>query len=171
MDMQAEAERKKRATVLDSEGQQQSEINKANGFKQATVLRAEGEAEAIKVHSTLKIGYGVEDSDPFLASQARALATAESLRNLSAAIKEKGGSDAVTMRVAEQYVEAFGKIAKSSTTMLLPGNVADAGSMVAQAMAVYNKLTTKNSPAPVETAPKPKLDVSKKDSDFTPAKF
>lgn len=51
MDMQAEAERKKRATILDSEGQQQSEINKANGFKQATVLRAEGEAEAIKVQN------------------------------------------------------------------------------------------------------------------------
>lgn len=71
------------------------------------------------------------------------------------------------MRVAEQYVEAFGNVAKSSTTMLLPGNVGDVGSMVAQALAVYNKLSVKEGSAGAQPARKPN-PVSK---EFIPAKF
>lgn len=119
MDRQAEAERKKRAMILDSEGQQQSAINEANGLKQATILRAEGEAASIL---------------------ARAEATAVGLKKVASSVSATGGADAVALRIAEQYVSAFGNLAKESTTMLLPANAHDAGSMVAQALSVFKTI-------------------------------
>lgn len=124
---QAEAERRKRATVLSSEGDKQSEINRAEGQKQRVILeseaamldsinRAKGEAEAILQ---------------------RAHATAESVTAIAAAIGTGHGPEAVQMRVAEQYIEAFGRIAKAGTTVLLPSGAADPAAMVAQALAIY----------------------------------
>lgn len=108
MDMQAEAERKKRATILDSEGAQQAEINVAQGQMRSIQLQAEGEAAAIL---------------------ARANATARSVEILAAAIGKPGGKEAVSLRIAEQYVQAFGNLAKKGNTMLLPSNPGDASSM------------------------------------------
>jgi len=108
MDMQAEAERRKRATVLDSEGAQQSEINVAEGARQSTILQAEGEAAAIV---------------------ARARATAKGIELLAAALRRPGGREAVSLGVAEKYVEAFGQIAQKGNTMLLPANAGDPAAM------------------------------------------
>ena len=115
----AEAERKKRASILDSEGSQQSEINVADGQRQATILAAQGEAAAIL---------------------AKAEATARGIDLLAEAIKRGGGRDAVGLRIAEQYVEAFGKIAKEGNTMLIPSNVSEPSSMIAQALAIYGQV-------------------------------
>lgn len=117
--MQAEAERKKRATILDSEGAQQSQINVADGERQAAILAAQGEAQAILV---------------------KAQATAKSIEALSKAILRTGGREAVSLRIAEQYVNAFGNLAKKGTTLLLPSNPSDPSSMVAQAMAIYGNV-------------------------------
>ena len=122
MDMQAEAERKKRATILDSEGSQQSEINVANGARQATILAAQGEAAAIL---------------------AKAEATARGIDLLAEAIGRRGGKDAVGLRIAEQYVEAFGQIAQKGNTMLLPSGVNDPSTMIAQALAIYGQVVHK----------------------------
>jgi len=130
MEMQVEADRSKRAAILQSEGEKQSAINKAEGEKQRVVLsseasmidqvnRAKGEAQAIL---------------------AVAEATAEGLQKIAKAILAQGGSDAVSLRVAEQYIKAFSKLAKESTTVLMPTNVGDAGSMVAQAMTVFEAI-------------------------------
>ncbi len=130
MELQVAADRKKRAEILDSEGKRQSAINIAEGDKQQVVLsseaaltdqvnRAKGQAEAIR---------------------AVALATADGIREVAKAINEKGGSDAVSLRVAEQYVEAFAQLAKKTNTVLLPANPGDAGSMVAQALTVFDAL-------------------------------
>ncbi|MDG1286353.1 MAG: paraslipin [Rickettsiales bacterium] len=130
MELQVAAERKKRAEILDSEGQQQSQINIAEAQKQEVVLeseaskidqinRAQGEAEAIREV---------------------AIATAEGIRVVAGSIIEKGGTDAVALKVAEQYVAAFGNLAKESNTILMPANANDAGSMVAQAMSVFNQV-------------------------------
>lgn len=130
MEMQAEAERRKRAQVLESEGQRQSDINRAEGHKQRVILesqaamtdavnRAKGEAEALLV---------------------KAEATARSVEALASVVTTEGGPEAVRMRVAEQYLAAFGNIAKQSTTMLLPANASDPAAMVAQAMAVYQSI-------------------------------
>lgn len=127
MEMQAEAERRKRAQVLESEGERQSHINIADGKKNSVILeseaammdqvnRAKGEAEAIL---------------------ARAEATSKGIHLLSHAIRAEGGSEAASLRIAEQYLSAFGNIAKESTTMLLPNNASDPAAMVAQALSIY----------------------------------
>ena len=122
MDMQAEAERKKRATILDSEGSQQSEINVANGARQATILAAQGEASAIL---------------------AKAEATARGIDMLAESIGRRGGKEAVGLRIAEQYVEAFGQIAQKGNTMLLPSGMNDPSGMIAQALAIYGQVVNK----------------------------
>ena len=38
------------------------------------------------------------------------------------------------LRVAEQYIQEFGKLAKDSNTIVLPANVSDVASMIATAM-------------------------------------
>ncbi|OMO64105.1 Band 7 protein [Corchorus capsularis] len=127
MEMQAEAERKKRAQILESEGNRQADINKADGRKNSVILaseaarmdqvnRAQGEAEAIL---------------------AKATATAKGIQIVSQAIQESGGMEAVSLRIAEQYIEAFGKLAKEGTTVLLPSNAAEPANMVAQALTIY----------------------------------
>eukprot|EP00465_Bigelowiella_longifila_P000558 CAMPEP_0185280804 /NCGR_PEP_ID=MMETSP1359-20130426/66356_1 /TAXON_ID=552665 /ORGANISM="Bigelowiella longifila, Strain CCMP242" /LENGTH=215 /DNA_ID=CAMNT_0027876147 /DNA_START=319 /DNA_END=966 /DNA_ORIENTATION=+ len=122
MDQQAEAVRRKRAQISESEGVLQSDLNIAEGVKQSMELKAEGEAKAILM---------------------KAEATAKAVKLLAEAIEEDGGEEAISLRVAEQYVEAFGKLAKEGTTMLLPSNTADPGSMVAQAMTIYSKILDK----------------------------
>lgn len=128
MELQVAAERRKRAEILDSEGKRQSQINIAEGEKQEVVLaseaaktdqinRAQGEAQAITT---------VAD------------ATAQSIRAVAAAMQDTGGSDAVALKVAEQYIDAFKQLAKHSNTVLLPANAGDTGSMVAQALAVFD---------------------------------
>jgi regulator of protease activity HflC (stomatin/prohibitin superfamily) len=139
MELQVAAERKKRAEILDSEGLRQSKINIAEANKQEVVLeseasmidqvnRARGEAEAIREV---------------------AKANAEGIEMVAIAIQKAGGEEAVALKIAEQYVSAFSKLAKESTTILLPANASDAGSMVAQALSVFE--TIKRTP----TAPQP----------------
>ncbi len=127
MELQVAAERQKRAEILESEGKRQAKVNIAEAEKQEVVLasegsridqvnRAQGEAEAI-----------------FAVAQA----TAKGIEVVAHAIRKEGGSDAVSLKIAEKYVEAFAKLAKESTTLLLPASANDAGSMVAQALSVF----------------------------------
>jgi len=121
MEMQAEAERRRRAEVLQSEGDRQSEINLADGRMQAAKLQAKGEAEAIRE---------------------RARATAEGIRLLSSAISDsKGGEQAASLRVAEQWVGAWKEMAKKSNTMIVPANPQDPAAMVATAMSVFRQVS------------------------------
>jgi len=119
MEMQAEAERRKRAEILQSEGDKAREINVAEGERQSRILQAEGEASAI-----------LQSAE----------ATAEGLKKIGLALKGPGGSDALAYRVAEQWVDAWGKIAKTGTTIVVPANPNDVGGMAASAMAIYGKL-------------------------------
>ena len=133
MHRQVTAERSKRAEILDSEGQRQSAINIAEGKKQSVILasealrseqinRASGEAEAILL---------------------KAQATAAGIDAVARAISEgrEAAKGAVSLSVAEKYVDAFGKLAKESTAVVVPGNVGDIGGLIAQAMAVYGKVS------------------------------
>ena len=114
MEMQAEAERRKRATVLESEAEREAAVNRAEGQKQKTVLEAEAEAESTML---------------------RARAAAESLAVVGEQLINPGGADAARVRVAELYLREFGKIAKEGNTVLLPADAANPANMVAQAMA------------------------------------
>lgn len=133
MHRQVTAERSKRAEILDSEGQRQSAINIAEGRKQSVILASEalkseqinmasGEAEAILV---------------------RAQATARGIDAVARTIKEGRDSahGALSFSVAEKYVDAFGKLAKEGTAVVVPGNVGDIGGMIASALAVYGKVS------------------------------
>lgn len=133
MELQVAAERQKRAEIHESEGKRQAAINIAEGQKQEVVLqseaamtdqvnRAKGEAEAIV---------------------AVANATAEGIERVAAAIQTQGADDAISMKIAEQYVEAFRQLARRGTTVLLPSNAGDASSMVAQALSVFDSLKNK----------------------------
>ncbi|NWH81258.1 STML2 protein, partial [Piaya cayana] len=132
MQMQVEAERRKRATVLESEGTRESAINVAEGQKQAQILASEAE----KTEQINKAA-GREAN----AMLVKARAKAEAIQLLAAALAQQHGSAAASLSVAEQYVSAFSKLAKDSNTLLLPANTGDVSNMVAQALGIYATLT------------------------------
>jgi regulator of protease activity HflC (stomatin/prohibitin superfamily) len=129
MEKQMKAEREKRAAILASEGQRDAAINNAEGEKQrqikeseasmmAQVNTAKGEAEAI-----LEV----------------ARATAEGLRLVGGSLQGEGGRLAMELRIAEQYLPQFGRIAQKSSTVVLPANLSDVGGMIALARSVFKK--------------------------------
>ncbi|XP_022097456.1 stomatin-like protein 2, mitochondrial [Acanthaster planci] len=151
MQMQVEAERKKRAVVLQSEGVRESEINVAEGKKRAKIL----ESEAVKAEQINKA------SGEAQAIIAKANARADALRVVAEAIGQKDGNNAASLNVAEQYVAAFSNLAKTGNTILLPSNTGDISSMVGQAMAIYGNLSNQPrvlSPHPVEGLPESSQD-------------
>eukprot|EP00064_Thunnus_orientalis_P022825 superscaffoldBa00008047_g23045 len=92
MQMQVEAERKKRATVLESEGTRESAINVAEGRKQAQILASEGEKAE-------RINKAAGEAQAVLA---KAEAKSKAIRMLSEALTEQNGNAAASLSVAEQ---------------------------------------------------------------------
>jgi len=127
MQMQVEAERRKRAAILESEGKRDAAINVAEGQKRSTILASEANMEEQKNRAR------GESEAIDLKAQARAKA----IRHVSAALQAEAGRDAAALVIAEQYVKAFGEIAKETNTIVVPANAADASAMVAQALAVF----------------------------------
>jgi regulator of protease activity HflC (stomatin/prohibitin superfamily) len=132
MHRQVTAERSKRAEILDSEGQRQSAINIAEGRKQSVILAS----EALKAE---QINTASGEAEAILL---KATATARGIDAVAEAIKrgDISAQNAVSLSVAEKYVEAFGNLAKEGTAVVVPGNVGDMGQMIASAMAVYGKV-------------------------------
>ncbi len=126
MQAQITAEREKRALIATSEGKQQEQINLANGARQAAIAKSEGEKQA-----AINNAQGQAE-----AIKAVADANAQAIRAVAQAIEAPGGMDAVNLKVAEKYVEAFGNVAKQGNTLILPGNMAEMGSLVATAMSI-----------------------------------
>jgi regulator of protease activity HflC (stomatin/prohibitin superfamily) len=128
MERQMRAEREKRAMILTSEGTRDSAINAADGAKQ----------QVIKASEARKLQQVNEAEGEALAITAVATATAEGIRRVAEAITVDGGYEAMQLRVAEQYVQQFGQLAKSTTTLVVPANATDVAGMVALAMQVIN---------------------------------
>ena len=128
MEKQMKAEREKRALIAESEGERQSRINRAEGIKQESIALSEGEFQK-RVNEAS--GHAEE-------IRLVAQATAEGIRNIATAIAETpGGHDAMNLRLAEQYISEFGKLAKESNSVIVPADVADvAGFIKAAASAV-----------------------------------
>ena len=129
MEKQMRAEREKRAVILTSEGERDAKINEAEGGKQQVIKEseaskqqkineAEGEAEAILTVAT---------------------ATAEGLRRVADALQTTGGDRAMQLRIAEQYIEEFGRLAKAGNTFVVPSNLSDIASMIALATGIAKK--------------------------------
>lgn len=126
MEKQMRAEREKRALIATSEGDMQAKINRAEGDKRELIARSEGEKQR-----------RINESEGSAAEiEAVALATAKGIREIAAAIDSTGGKDAVNLRIAEQYLNEFGKLAKHNNTMIIPSNLADISSIIATATKV-----------------------------------
>ncbi len=133
MEKQMRAEREKRAIIAESEGTKQAKINVADGDKQELIKKSEGEMQK-RINEAAGRASEIEQV---------AKATANGLRAISAAISEENGLNAVNLRIAEQYLGAFGKLAKENNTIILPSNLADISSIVATATSVFNEVKDK----------------------------
>lgn len=141
MEKQVRAERERRAVVAESEGDRQAAINRSEGDRQAAINRSEGEKqEMINISEGEKLKQINEAEGRARQIELLAQATATGLREVALAVKEDGGEEAVSLRIAEQYVSAFEKLAKESTTLLLPSNLSDVGGTVAGLQKVLKKI-------------------------------
>lgn len=123
MEKQMRAEREKRAVILTSEGERDAKINEAEGNKQRLIK----ESEAVKMQ---QINEAQGEAQAILAV---ATATSEGLKKVASAMIERGGHEAMQLRIAEQYIGEFGKLAKAGNTFVIPANLADLTSMMALA--------------------------------------
>ncbi|ASK35856.1 SPFH domain-containing protein [Alloalcanivorax mobilis] len=141
MEKQVRAERERRAVVAESEGDRQASINRSEGDRQAAINRSEGEKqEMINISEGEKLKQINEAEGRARQIELIAQATATGLHEVARAVKEDGGEEAVSLRIAEQYVAAFEKLAKESTTLLLPANLSDVGGTVAGLQKVLKKI-------------------------------
>ena len=126
MQAQITAEREKRAVIATSEGKRQEQINLAEGARSAAIAKSEGEKQA-------EINVAQGQAGAILAI---AEANAKAIRQVAEAIAEPGGIGAVNLKVAEQYIEQFGHLARTNNTLILPTNVADVAGVIATALSV-----------------------------------
>jgi len=145
MEKQMRAEREKRATVLTSEGQRDAAINAAEGEKQQVIKASEA-----KKQQQINEAEGQAAAILSVAS-----ATADGIRTVAGAIQSAGGYEAVQLRIAEQYITEFGKLAKQGNTLIVPATLSDVGSMLAMAMNVIRKGSGDGKPR-LDTKPEPR---------------
>jgi len=129
MEKQMRAEREKRATVLTSEGQRDAAINEAEGEKQQTIKASEA-----KRQQQINEAEGAAE-----AIRAIANATADGIRRVAEAVSVPGGYEAIQLRVAEQYINQFGELARTTNAVIIPATISDVASMIATAMRVMEK--------------------------------
>jgi regulator of protease activity HflC (stomatin/prohibitin superfamily) len=129
MQAQITAEREKRALIAASEGRRQEQINIATGEREAFIARSEGAKQA-------EINKAQGDA---AAITAVAEATADAIRKIAAAIREPGGEQAVQLKVAEKAVDAYGHLAKTNNTMIVPGHMGEVAGLIGTAMALFNR--------------------------------
>ncbi|RLE18901.1 MAG: paraslipin [Acidobacteria bacterium] len=126
MEKQMRAEREKRATIAESEGERQAEINRADGERQASIAISEGERQK-RINEAEGRAAEIEKV---------ATATANGIKKIATAITENGGLEAVNLRIAEQYLKEFGKLAKENNTMIIPTNMSDIAGILGTAAKV-----------------------------------
>lgn len=129
MEKQMRAEREKRALIAESEGEKQAKINRAEGEKQEMIAKSEGEKQK-RINEAEGRAQEIERV---------AMATAKGIREIATAINEEGGMKAVNLRVAEQYITEFGKLAKVNNSMIIPSNMADMASVISTAMNIIKE--------------------------------
>ena len=138
MEKQMRAEREKRATVLSSEGERDAKINEAEGEKQQ-VIKASEAAKQRQIN---------EAEGEAAAILAVAGATAEGLKKVAEALDSEGGDKAMQLRVAENYLERFGSLAKEGNTLIVPANLSDLTSMIGAATTVLGHTTRRDNQNP-----------------------
>lgn len=129
MEKQMRAEREKRAAILESEGLRDSEINRAEGEKQRVIKESEASKQK-------QINEAEGEAAAILSV---AQATARGLAEIASVVQSDAGYRAMELRVAEDYLQQFGKLAKTGNTLVLPANLSDVGSMIAMAKGLLEK--------------------------------
>ncbi len=129
MEKQMRAEREKRALIAESEGDKQAKINRAEGVKQETIAFSEGEKQKRINEAT---GRAAE-------IELVAVATAKGIREIALSINEEGGMNAVNLRIAEQYLNEFGKLAKTNNSMIVPADLSDIAGVISSITSVLNR--------------------------------
>ncbi|MDH3976751.1 MAG: paraslipin [Deltaproteobacteria bacterium] len=138
MEKQMRAEREKRAMIAESEGDKQAKINRAEGEKQELIARSEGEKQK-RINEAEGRAREIEKV---------AEATAKGLKEIALAINEKGGMNAVNLRIAEQYLGEFGKLASTNNSLIIPSNLSDVSGIVAS-LAKVLKSQKDSGPPPI----------------------
>ena len=126
MQAQITAEREKRAVIATSEGRRQEQINLASGERESSIQRSEGERQA-------EINRAQGEA---AAIAAIADATARAIERVGAATHQPGGMEALNLRVADRYIDAFEKLARTNNTLILPSNLSDIAGLVSSALTV-----------------------------------
>ncbi len=121
LEKQMRAERERRAVVAESEGAREAKINVSEGLKQEMINVSEGDMQ-----KQINEAKGRSEEIRLIAE-----ATAAGIERIATAINQPGGADAVSLRIAEQYVKEFGKLAQESNTLILPAELSDIGGVVA----------------------------------------
>jgi len=134
MEKQMRAEREKRALIAESEGDKQAKINRAEGDKQEAIAKSEGE-KMKRINEAEGRGQEIERV---------AFATAKGIREIANAINEKGGMDAVNLRIAEQYLLEFGKLAQKNNAMIIPSNLSDVAGIVSSVAKIFTTMSEQN---------------------------
>ena len=129
MQAQITAEREKRAVIATSEGKRQQEINIADGQRQAAILESEGQKQAQINKAAGEAG----------AIELVANATANAVRVVATAMEAPGGMSAANMKMAGQYIEAFGNLAKTGNTLIIPSDLSNIAGLVSSAMTVLDR--------------------------------
>jgi regulator of protease activity HflC (stomatin/prohibitin superfamily) len=137
MEKQMRAEREKRALIAESEGDRQAKINRAEGEKASMIAQSEGEKQK-RINEAEGRAAEIEKV---------AMATANGIRNIAKAIKEPGGEYAMNLRIAEQYLLEFGKLAQTSNSLIIPTNLSDIASVIKSASTVIKGLEDKKKKA------------------------
>jgi regulator of protease activity HflC (stomatin/prohibitin superfamily) len=132
MEKQMRAEREKRAVILASEGERDSAINQAEGEKQRVIKASEANRQQ-------QINEAQGEAEAILAV---ARATAEGLGNIAEALRQPGGDGAMRLRIAEQYIQQFGQLAKEGNTFVVPANLSDLAGMLTLASTVLREGST-----------------------------
>jgi regulator of protease activity HflC (stomatin/prohibitin superfamily) len=139
MEKQMRAEREKRALIAESEGDRQAKINRADGDKQEAIARSEGEKQK-RINEAQGRAQEIE---------LVAIATATGIREIANATMEPGGTYAVNLRLAEQYIIEFGRMAKTGNTMIIPTDLANVAGFIKTAVSVVKDLPTGGVPGAV----------------------
>lgn len=147
MELQVAAERQKRAAILESEGRRQAQINDSEGKRQSQINLAESDKQEIVLRSEAALTDQVNRAK----GEAEALlmvaeATAKGIEVITQALQKQGSQEAVSLRLAEQYIEAFKQLAKENNTLIIPANAADVSSLVAQAMSTLSAISQAKEP-------------------------
>ena len=152
MQRQITAEREKRALIAESEGRMQEQINLASGDRQAAINQSEGERQAAinqsegERQAAINRAQGEAEAILLVAN-----ATAQAISAIAEAARKEGGYEAINLKVAEQYIQAFGQLAQKGNTLILPSNLSDIAGLVGTAMSMIN--TENNSILPKTALP------------------